>query len=510
MKWMHSAGIAASLFISLLLTGCGDVYRPVVDPFQTPGADPQNTGTAFVLNQGVAQPPACANPPCAGAVSQIDVPGDSTMAVKYVGASPWHIYATFSSAYVANRDSGNVSLYSPFLGAGSSVATVSLPVGTQPTFIGTTQTDAVYVALRTVDGTPGSVGVIVPSLNQLSQTVGVGREPIALVETPDKTKLYVVNKNGDGAGAGTVTVIATLDKRVLSTIPVGVAPVYAIATPDSKYIFVLNRGGNNVSVISTASNQVLGNIPIGSSADFTDRPVNNPMYFDSRNQRLYVVNSNDGTLSAFDTSTLPAIPAAVPGSPVPLFQLGAPAPKPVSVVALSDGSRVYVANSGTNTVSVLNARNLTLTKTIAVGSNPVGMAVSADNSKVYAVNFGDPTKAPTGSEVGTSIIRTSDDSIVLTILPPYQDAVKCTAVPWAANTAYTIDSFVIPKTPQQTAHVFQATNAGTSGATEPAWCSTPGCTVEDGTGTNKIVWQEAGEVSDSCQRQRPWFVSVGQ
>lgn len=507
MKWIHGAGIAASLFVSLLLTGCGDVYRPVVDPFQNPGADPQTSTMAFVLSQGVSEQPSCANPPCQGSVSQIDVPGDVNMGVKVVGVAPWHIYATFSTAYIANRDSGNVSFFSPFLGAGAAVSTISLPAGTQPTYVNTTQTDAVYVALRSTSGAAGSLGVITPGVNQLSQTVPVGIEPVALVETPDKTKLYVVNKNGNGAGVGTVTAIASLDKKVLANITVGVAPVYAIATPDSKYVFVLNRGGNSVSVISTATNQNLGNIPVGASADVTDIPLNNPMYFDSRQQRLYVVNSNDGTLSAFDTSALPTLPTPVSGSPLPLFQLGAPAPWPVSVVALSDGSRVYVANSATNTVTVVNARSMTVTKNIPVGVNPVGLAVSSDNSKVYAINRGDVDTPPTGDEVGTSVIRTSDDSVVLNILPPYQDAVKCTAVPWAANTAYATNSFVIPKTAN--GHVYQATNAGTSGATEPTWCTGAGCTVEDNTGTNKIVWQEAGEVSQSCQRQRPWFVTVG-
>ncbi|HYG99342.1 MAG TPA: hypothetical protein VD837_09440, partial [Terriglobales bacterium] len=153
MKRIQLAGVVTSLFVSLLLTGCGDVYRPVVDPFQTPGGDPQTSTNAYVLNQGVVAPSSCPTPPCQGSVSQIDVPGDVNMNNKFVAAGPWHIFASTGAAYVANREAGSVSVFAPrsafSLDTGGPVGTISLPAGTQPTFVHSTQTDAVYVALRT-------------------------------------------------------------------------------------------------------------------------------------------------------------------------------------------------------------------------------------------------------------------------------------------------------------------------------------------------------------------------
>ena len=51
-----------------------------------------------------------------------------------------------------------------------------------------------------------------------------------------------------------------------------------------------------------------------------------------------------------------------------------------------DGSKVYVTNNLSNTVSVINTATNTVTATIPVGANPFGVSVSPDGSKVYVAN----------------------------------------------------------------------------------------------------------------------------
>ncbi len=60
------------------------------------------------------------------------------------------------------------------------------------------------------------------------------------------------------------------------------------------------------------------------------------------------------------------------------------------------------------------------------------------------------------------------------------------AASWQASTAYVIDDIRQPTTPND--HYYKCTVAGTSGATEPTWPTTPGGTVVDGT----VTWQEDG------------------
>lgn len=57
---------------------------------------------------------------------------------------------------------------------------------------------------------------------------------------------------------------------------------------------------------------------------------------------------------------------------------------------------------------------------------------------------------------------------------------------WAASTVYTVGQYRIPTT--DNGHLYRATVAGTSGASQPTWSTTGGATVVDG----GVTWQEYG------------------
>ena len=75
-----------------------------------------------------------------------------------------------------------------------------------------------------------------------------------------------------------------------------------------------------------------------------------------------------------------------------------------------DGSKVYVANSGSNTVSVIaTATNMVVGSPIPVGNVPLGVAVTPDGSKVYVVN-----ETPNGT---VSVIATATNTVVGSAIP---------------------------------------------------------------------------------------------
>jgi hypothetical protein len=71
--------------------------------------------------------------------------------------------------------------------------------------------------------------------------------------------------------------------------------------------------------------------------------------------------------------------------------------------------------------------------------------------------------------------------------------VKNTTPVWQASTPYAQDDAV--RTTAANGHRYRATNAGTSGASEPTWPTTAGATVVDG----GITWQEDGALSEAAE-----------
>jgi len=70
------------------------------------------------------------------------------------------------------------------------------------------------------------------------------------------------------------------------------------------------------------------------------------------------------------------------------------------------------------------------------------------------------------------------------------------AIDWAATTAYSLADFRESITPNN--YLYEVTTAGTSGASEPTWPTTPGGTVVDGT----VTW--------TCRAKPAWETAAGE
>jgi YVTN family beta-propeller protein len=59
---------------------------------------------------------------------------------------------------------------------------------------------------------------------------------------------------------------------------------------------------------------------------------------------------------------------------------------PTVLAVNSSGSRVYVGNSGSNTVSVIDTASNREVATVPVGVEPIGVAVAPNGRRVYVAN----------------------------------------------------------------------------------------------------------------------------
>lgn len=411
--------VAALMAILLAWTGCGDVFRPVAIPQPPPPPDPSSLRfDIFLTRNGPSNP---------GASSRIDVSGDTNVGTATVGLGPVHVtmLPNGTRLYIANGEEDTVSTYNPSVI--SPVTTITLPEGSVPVYVATTETGFVYVA-NSGDGIlNGTVAAISTTTNVVSTILTVGVNPVALAELPNATKLYVVNQ-----GDSTVSIINTLDKTLNPPVadPGGTiaSPVWAAARSDNARVYVLSSGSGNVSAIDTTTDTVVASAAVGAGTNF--------MVYDKTRNRLYITNPVAGTATVLDVSTDTLAPVTLPITGTP-----------VSVAALPDGTRAYVASyqvsspscpadqpcSITSQVSVINASSNTISSVISLGTvnvdnltnvitgtvddtgcNPdtsthlarfrLSVAASGDSSKVHVAH------CDAGS---IYIIRTSNDTLEL-------------------------------------------------------------------------------------------------
>jgi hypothetical protein len=403
MAWHLSRGTVI-LACFLICVACGDQFRPVAIPITPPPPNPQAAHSVFVLSDNGPDNP--------GASSQLDVSGDTNIGVARLGLGPAHaaLIPNGSRIYVVNRLEDTVSSYTS--GSATSVTTTSLPTGSRPVFVDTTETGTVYVANS---GSNTVAAISTTSNSLLDPQIALEASPVALAETPDGKKLYAVKNNG------TVTSINTLDRSVGPVIATGTNPVWAVARSDSARVYVLNGGSGTVSAIDTSTDALLpASFSVGAGASF--------MIYDGATNRIYVTNPNANTVTAFDVSTDP--PA------VPLFTTSVAA-SPVTVTALPDRSRLYVASAAvsngnvTAQVTVLNALDGSIRPSTPSSPNPIALsagpipaicdpntrfrlfiASAADSSRVYVGNC---------DAGNTTILRSSDNTPVLNMPAPLSD-----------------------------------------------------------------------------------------
>ena len=192
--------------------------------------------------------------------------------------------------------------------------------------------------------------------------------------------IYVANQKDD-----TVSVVSSNSNAVVATISVGNEPYGVAYNSASKEVYVANIGWNSVSVIdadplSGTYNTVTHNIIVGSQ----------PYYVTTSGSEMYVTNSESNTVSVINTSTHLVTNTIGVGT------------YPKGIKAL--GNNIYVANSMSNTVSVINTSTKVVTNTIQVGSGPRGVGVSG--TKVYVANYNDNT---------VSVINDSNKAVSATV-----------------------------------------------------------------------------------------------
>jgi DNA-binding beta-propeller fold protein YncE len=437
-----SLRVGLGLGLLAICAGCGDTFRPIIIPNPPAFPDPRAAHTVVSINNNGSSNP--------GSIMVIDVSGDSNEGVANLGLVPVHaVQQTANQVLVVNQGSSggfaNSLMKVDFFGVAISgnPTTISLPADSGANFVATTESSQAYVLLPNyfdpiqMKVVP-SFGVVNTLNNALFATVPVGVNPVAMAETPDGKKLYVVNQ-GDNSISSFNTLgrsPRTIDFNGFAT-PFN-APVWVSARSDSQRVYVLNGDGTLTSLDTTAQ------------AGTTDKVVDaglavgrgDYMLYDVIRDRIYVPSGKQ--IAIVDVSHDPPTILGNNGNPIPIDTV-APAlrnprdvcfsstPKDVTAVAvaaLPDGSRAYVGSFYEDNatppnlcpqVTVVNTSSNTVGAKIPVPGFPnydtlcsttrfrFTMAAGGDSSRIYLASC---------DAGNVNIINTANDTYLLNVTAP--------------------------------------------------------------------------------------------
>lgn len=377
------AQLIVVVVVALIMSGCGDTYRPVVIPNPPPIPDPKPAHNIFVIsNNGDGNK---------GTGMQVNVSGDTNMGAIPLGNAPVHAALNGSGARVITANSLNdtVSLVTPASSVTSLAKTdIGLPTGSHPSFVATEENAAFYVA-----NTGSESPFVSPSIAFVSATSnavvdikalpGTPGTTLSMAETPDASKLYVGSSNGNS-----VTPVNPIDRTFNPAIAIP-TPIWVSARSDSGRVYVLSATSGDITEIDPQQNdQVIGSfVSAGPGVDY--------MFYDPQRNRLYVTNPGARSVTvasvsgnqATHLSTLTSFPVAarvdsIAGHHEPMTCAGSVTP--LTATALPDGTRVYV--TGRFVGSCVNA-NETVTCVASTTGQPAGNSLCLQANVFMANDF---------------------------------------------------------------------------------------------------------------------------
>ncbi len=403
------------------LRGCGQT-PPIVAVGSEPGvpAVDMATDTVYVPNSG------------SNSVSVIDGAACDASVTTGCDQVPESI-AIGPNAYSAAVDQGTDTIYvTVATGAGSSATTLgsvevingavcnatvssgcgqtpaSVTVGSIPIGVVADPLNHDVFVLNEEDSTVSIIdgaicnAVDVAGCSQQPPTLSTGFNPGYLDVDLATGTLYVSNQDENTVSVLNVAACSLTSqagcRHAAPTTPVGTGPMGIAVNQLTNTVYVANQHDDTLSVVSGSACRV----PLQSSCDHAWPTVTTGSFpqavaVDAATDTIYVADLNGNTVSVIDGATCNATVTRGCGQAPATVPVG-DGPDGIAVNASTD--TVYVANSGDNTVSVIDGAtcNATVTRgcgstppTVSTGSAPVGLAVNAATDTVYVANAGDNT-----------------------------------------------------------------------------------------------------------------------
>jgi YVTN family beta-propeller protein len=172
-------------------------------------------------------------------------------------------------------------------------------------------------------------------------------------------------------GSHSVSVVNTATNQVVGDpVEVGSEPASIAITPDGRYAYVADFGDESVSVIETATRK-----PLGKPIEVGQGPFGLAITPDG--SRAFVTDRLEHEVSVIDTATRQVVGEIE-------LPLGS---SPAGVAVSPGGKFAYVTESGLNAVEVIDTESMeALGEPIEVGERPIGIEFTPDGETAYVVD----------------------------------------------------------------------------------------------------------------------------
>ena len=285
-----------------------------------------------------------------------------------------------SGLYVANSSSGTISSYNR---ENLSQSPSSIPVGELPVDVVASPTAPIAYVSNYCGETQNclnstsrqsTISVVDTTTNQVTDTIDVGQGTIglSLAISPNGSRLYAMNTE-----SGNISVIDTSSDSVIGTISTCSHPIWGVVSPDGNSLYVSCNPSSSsqtidyIDVVHDPSNPTAA-----TSSQITSSSIDNPigLAVSPDGSTLYVANHGSDTVAAINT-TSDAVSVVTVGE------------NPLMIALSPNGANAYVTDSASNEISVIDTSNMTTTANIPVGTYPEGIALSPSGKTAYVANL---------------------------------------------------------------------------------------------------------------------------
>lgn len=203
----------------------------------------------------------------------------------------------------------------------------------------------------------------------------LGEAPDLVEVRTDQRGSHMIAVSPDGAfawtmdlGSGTATLLDLTDARKLRSAAIGVEPEGISLAPDGAALWVSARGSNRAFKLDPMTLEILEEVATGRF----------PLRIAVRPQGDVVITSDlqDGSLTVIDTATGQVVRSIVVSGPAEAEKR-----QQVTIVWSDDGERIYVAETGTDTIAEVEFASGKVLRRLRAGEGGDGLAVLARSGR---------------------------------------------------------------------------------------------------------------------------------